>query len=176
MQVKLINTAFKWISSLVTSWKGVVALAILVVGGLGGYVVYRLPDIKELDKATTEAKKATKETTEAVEEAHEVDSEMSDLKKRMKSCEDDYYLVDRHISNIQKSLNNKISEVKKKDTEKGEILLEELDAVDSLGVTVYKTNPGNVYGYIDGHFRSLSINNQNNRFYYLQNDKRIYLP
>ena len=85
------------------------------------------------------------------------------------------YLIDK-IDNVNEVLLIKISEVDERDLEKGNVLLEELDPKDLHGARLYQTNPGNLYYSLDGHFKSVILDNQKKLFYYIEGNKRIYLP
>ena len=74
------------------------------------------------------------------------------------------------------SLSSQIDDLDKRENEKDVILLEELDRVDSLGASLERTNPGNLYYYDDkGHFIRVVLDYKVNKWYYMNEGKRIYL-
>lgn len=173
MPNKFTLEALKLLLNARNGWR-VVVLAVL------GLIAYRLPSFVELVNAKKEAEEIEQESQEFLDSAdiyvttfrrsqQEQDARIEDALHGIE------YLSDK-LNNAFEIQNLKIEDVDHRDQEKGAILLEELDPIDSLGANLYQTNPGNLYFNKDGHFISVIKDHQKRRFFYMNGNKRIYLP
>lgn len=151
-----------------------------IVLALMAFVAWRVPEVAEMVKAKHNADQITKEQKIYVDSLKTLTKQfrISQITqdKRIRRNNESYEYLMEYVEQLIKSVRIDLKEVGQRDLEKGEILLEELDPVDSLGASLYMTNPGNLYYNHNGHFISVIKDRQKKSFYYLQGNKRIYLP
>ena len=151
---QLINTAGKFLHSKWT--KGSIGTAIL------GFIIYFGSDVVKVAQNAVEYKKK-------VDSIAVIKKEVIEVKNAV-----DWILLQQ--STTIESINNKIEDLDRRENEKDVILLEELDRIDTIGVILERTNPGNLYYYDqNGHFIRVVLDYKVNKWYYLLNGKRIYL-
>ena len=169
MPAKAITSILNALKPFIKTKNGVFALLILCIFGFAGFIVLQWPNLQEVKKVTEEAR-------EAATEAEEVDDGVDSLIIRLDNVENEVKYLHQLLLDERREYKSDINEVSQRDYEKGEILLEELDPIDSLGAHLYMTNPGNLYYNRDGHFITVVKDRHKKQFYYLEGNRRIYLP
>ena len=169
MPAKAITSILNALKPFTRTKTGVYALLILCIFSLAGFIVYQWPNIQEV-------RQATKKAREAATDAQESDDVVDSLTVRVSNLENDVDYLHLLIVDERLEYKKDINEVSQRDYEKGQILLEELDPIDSLGAQLYMTNPGNLYYNKDGHFITVVKDHHKKQFYYLDGKRRIYLP
>jgi hypothetical protein len=151
---QLFNTFGKFLGSKWT--KGSIGTAII------GFIIYFGGDV-------------VKVAENAVEYKNKVDS-IAVIKKEITEIKNSVDWILLQQSTTIENISNKIDDLDRRENEKDVILLEELDRVDTNGVILERTNPGNLYYYDqNGHFIRVVFDYKVKKWYYLFNGKRIYL-